>query len=641
MEDPQSPKRAVRIAGASGGFTDRVRAIASMAQDPTVDAIVGDWLSENVMTGYGAGKVKALTVKGGSEGSDEDSRPLEERMKTAQYANTFLQCFEPAIPHLAKNGMKLVVNAGASDTKLLAEVCVKMVTDAGHDLKVAWVEGDDVTDTFQKMISQGEKFPNSITKKDLADWGFEPISAQCYLGSFGIAEALKHGADIVICGRVSDAGPTIGISAWWHNWGPEDYNELAGALIAGHLIECSAFITGGYYSRFKDLMKQKKHLNIGFPIVEVDHRGECTIVKEKNTGGCVNTETVISQLLYEISGPLYFNSDVVAQLTDIQVAQTGEDKVHVSCVTGLPPPPTTRLGVTAHGGYQAEFHFYLAGLDIEEKCQWMEEQVRFALGEDLINKFSLLDFQLHGTSTLNAPSLQLATVDFRIFAQAQDPKLFDPSLPDGFNRRILETVLQSCPGVSRSNDLRQTTAKPYFEYWVTLIPQSVLTHRVHFLFPTTTHHKAAISIPNPRTTTIYPPSQDSYETLHPVPSLTSTFGPTSLAPLGHIVLGRSGDKASNCNVGFFVRHADEYAWLCTFLTIDKIRELLAEDYKPGTKIDRFEMAGLKAVHFLLHDHLDRGYNACSKYDTLGKNDCEYLRAKVVEIPKRFLERGRV
>lgn len=143
---------------------------------------------------------------------------------------------------------------------------------------------------------------------------------------------------------------------------------------------------------------------------------------------------------------------------------------------------------------------------------------------------------------------------------------------------------------------------------------------------------------SPKITHTYP-KQSSYETSNPIP--LSTFGATELAPLGYIVLGRSGDKASNCNVGFFVRHDDEWDWLRSFLTIDKMKELLGPDDYTGNQIDRFEMPNIRAVHFLLYDHLDRGYNACSKYDTLGKNDCEYLRAKLVPLPKRFLERGRV
>jgi hypothetical protein len=193
------------------------------------------------------------------------------------------------------------------------------------------------------------------------------------------------------------------------------------------------------------LLKSKKHLNLGFPIAEIDVEGQCIIAKEENTGGCVSTETVISQLVYEISGPSYYNSDVVAHLEGINVEQVAEDRVRVTGIKGSPPPPTTRMGITAHGGYQAEFHFYFVGLDIEEKCRWMEEQIRHSMGEELIKKFSLLKFHRHGTSPYNPPTQELATVDFRIFAQTSDPEVFRVDSPDGFSRRILETVLQSVP----------------------------------------------------------------------------------------------------------------------------------------------------------------------------------------------------
>ncbi|CAM1505007.1 Fc.00g106440.m01.CDS01 [Cosmosporella sp. VM-42] len=617
-------RRPVRIGGASGGFTDRVAAISRLAKDPGVDAIVGDWLSENVMTGYGAGKAR--------QDPSVVERSLDERKQTAMYASTFLQCFEPAIPFLAKNKTKLAVNAGASDTELLANVVLDMVQKAGYNMNVAWVEGDDVTVPFKKMVSDGHAFKSVTDGKSLKEWGHEPLCAQAYLGSLGIAEALRQGADIVICGRVSDAAPTIGLAAWWHKWKADQFDELAGALIAGHLIECSAFVTGGYYSRFKELMKAKKHLGLGFPIAEVFGNGECNITKESQTNGVVNIETVTSQLVYEISGPLYFNSDVVADLHNIQMQQLGEDVVHVSGLKGLPPPPTTRVGITAHGGYQAEWHFYLVGLDIEEKCQWMEEQARHAIGEELIKEFTMLKFHVHGSSPVNPINQEIATVDFRIFAQGPRAELFDGSLPDGFARKLYETVLQSCPGVSRPNDLRQSAPKSYWEYFVTLIPQSVCTHRVHLLFG----DKSITPIPMPPVTKDHGP-QESYDAKN-TRSLDS-FGPTIGAPLGWVALSRSGDKASDANVGFFVSDDEQWEWLRAILTIAKLKELLGPHEYSGGRVDRFELANIRAVHFLLKNHLDRGYNSGSKLDTLAKNLGEYLRAKVVPVPKKFIESG--
>jgi hypothetical protein len=192
-------------------------------------------------------------------------------------------------------------------------------------------------------------------------------------------------------------------------------------------------------------MKRKKHINLGLPIAEVQADGTCIITKQKNTGGCVNTETVISQLVYEISGPYYYNSDVVAYLEKMKVEQVAEDCVLVSGVEGDAPPPTTRLGVTAHGGYQAEFHFTLCGLDLAEKTQMMEDQIRASMGDEMMRKFSMLKFHRHGTCPDNPPTQEYGTVDFRIFAQCRDADIFDLASPQAFNRRILETVLQSVP----------------------------------------------------------------------------------------------------------------------------------------------------------------------------------------------------
>ena len=228
------------------------------------------------MTGYAVGK----EARKKAELSRDTPFSFAEKLADAHFASTFLQCFSRGLPALRTNGAKLVVNAGASDTELLAEVVRRACKDAEWDAKVAWVEGDEVTDVFMEMVASGHVFRNSCDGKTLTEWGHEPVSAQAYLGSLGIAEALRCGADIVICGRVSDAAPTIGLSAWWHDWSAEAYDALAGALIAGHLIECSAFITGGYWSGFKTLLAEGKHLNLGFPVAEVEDSGSCVITKE-------------------------------------------------------------------------------------------------------------------------------------------------------------------------------------------------------------------------------------------------------------------------------------------------------------------------------------------------------------------------
>lgn len=425
------------------------------------------------------------------------------------------------------------------------------------------------------------------------------------------------------------------ICRWWHGWKADQFDELAGSLIIGHLLECAAYVSGGYSSDFKDLLRKGKHIDMGFPICAIDEKGEGVMYKEKNTGGCMTVNSVSSQLLYEIQGPQYYNCDVTAWLEDVKFEQIGEDQVKVSGVKGLPPPPTTKVGLTGFAGWQAEYHVYFVGLDIEEKCKWTEEQVKYELGPETLAKFTTLKFMQNGTSVPDARDQDVATVDFRIFAQTKDRELLNMRNPDGFFRKSMVTFLQSVPGASLGNDMRQAEGKPYYEYHPALLPQSEFKQRVHCLW-----QQKIVDIAPPPEFRTFDRQQPSYETKDPVD--LSSFGETVRLPLGKIVLGRSGDKCSDANVGLFVRHDDEWDWLRSFLTVDRIKELLGPLEAPKSKsIDRFELKNIRAVHFLLHDHLDRGYDACSTYDTLGKNVCEFIRMRVVDLPKKFVDRGTV
>ncbi|KAF1847066.1 DUF1446-domain-containing protein [Cucurbitaria berberidis CBS 394.84] len=627
-------RRPVRVGGASGGFSDRVRAISSLAKDD-VDVIVGDWLSEMTMTMHGTGKIK-------NKEQMLQARTFEDKLNHAMFAENFMDCFTPAIEDIATRGIKLCVNAGASDTELLAQLVDKTCRDAGHPLKVAWIEGDDVTGTVKNMLNKGEGFKSLMHNRSVAEWGLEPVCAQCYLGGLGIARALTEGADIVIAGRVSDASPIIGAAAWWHDWTNDQFDELAGSLVIGHLLECAAYVSGGYCSDFRSLLAQGKHINMGFPICAINNKGEGVMYKEKNTGGCMTVSSVTSQLLYEIQGPLYYNCDVTANLEGIKIEQIGEDQVKVSGVKGLPPPPTTKVGITGFAGWQAEYHIYLVGLHMEEKCRWIEEQIRYELGEELIKKFDVLKFMQNGSSVVDSRNQDVATVDFRVFAQSKDREILNMRNPKGFFRISMVNFLMSCPGASLGNDVRQAEGKPYYEYHPSLLPQAAVQQRAHLIWEGEEKDgfkegKKVIDVPLAPEFREYDRQQPSYETTNPVD--LSYFGPTVRLPLGSIVLGRSGDKCSDANVGLFVRNDDEWEWLRSLLTIEKIKELLGPEEFKGKPVDRFEMPNVRAVHFLLHDHLDRGYDACSTYDTLGKNVCEYLRAKTVDIPVQFVKRG--
>ncbi|KAK6384722.1 hypothetical protein LTS17_002285 [Exophiala oligosperma] len=612
-------RRPVRIAGASGGVYDRKRAIHDLAKNEELDFIVGDWMSEASMTLRGADRY------GKNEGS----------LVGKGYEPYFLEQLEPALPDLAKKGIKLCVNAGGSDVEGLASAVQDLIKQHGINLSVGYVDGDDITETVFDLIKNGQKFVNLSTGESLNDWGLEPICAQCYLGGSGIAAVFSAGADIVICGRVADASVCVGPAMYWHGWTRDNLDELGGTLMIGHIIECSTYATGGYFSGFKQLGVDDT--DMGYPIAHIDHKGEAIITMERGRDGLVSPETITSQLLYEIQGLNYYNSDVTANIESIRVKSVGKNEVKVSGVKGLPPPSTTRVGITAKGGYQAEFHFYLTGLDIQEKFEMVKRQTLAAMGGN-VKKFSCLSFTMAGVVAEDPQSQDEATVDMRIFAQSRTPEILSAgglveSDRGSFARYCVENLLQGYPGSTMAIDMRQAIGKPFFEYFPTLINQKLVKELAHF------PNGESVRIEPPLLTKEYPPGQQQSSDTRSPADLTQ-FGPTKPAPLGYIAYGRSGDKSSNCNVGIFVRRDDEWDWLRTILTTEKMKQLLAKDYKGG-RIERCEMPGIRAVHFHLVDHLERGYTATSGYDCLGKNCCEYIRVKILDIPVRFLERGRV
>src|SRR6266545_1270169 len=298
-----------------------------------VDVVTGDYLAEVTMLVLA--KVRARRPGGG-------------------YAGSFLRQLEPVAAEIAGRGIKVVVNACGL---------------AGAGLAVGHVEGDDLTERLPELLAEGHDLAHLDTGTPFASWGHQPLTANAYLGGFGIAAALAAGADVVVTGRVADASLVSGAAAWWWGWTPGEHDALAGAVVAGHVIECGAQATGGNFSGFREIADLT---HPGFPLAEIGRDGSSVITKHPGAGGAVTVDTVTAQLLYEVDGPGYLNPDVVARLDTVRLEPEGTDRVRIGGVAGLPPPPTTKLAVTGLGGWRNAATLVLTGLDVDAKAALAE-----------------------------------------------------------------------------------------------------------------------------------------------------------------------------------------------------------------------------------------------------------------------------
>lgn len=395
-----------------------------------VDFITGDWLAENNMA-QEAAAIDAGTGQGFKKNSWEG--------------------LQLSMDVIAQKGIKVIINGGGLGPQNLARKCQELITANDYDLNVAYVSGDNITGRVRSSLKKTGKLPDSFqdgSGKNHRDAKFtadEVLASTAYLGARAIVKALENGADIIICGRVADAAPIIGAAWWWFGWQDTDYDRLAGAFLAGHIIECSAYASGSNFSGFSRFPLET-FVDSGFPIAEVEQDGSCVITKHEGTGGMVTEETIKCQLLYEIQGNVYLNSDVTAILDHVQIKQEGKDRVRFSGIKGRPPPPTTKLAVFFKGGYESQNLANFAGYSTRRKHKLYETQIRKRLEEQgLTKQFDILEFQMIGDPRPDPRRMFESTTYSRIFAQAKKPE------PLSALKLILADDTQQKPSVSTRN----------------------------------------------------------------------------------------------------------------------------------------------------------------------------------------------
>jgi hypothetical protein len=603
---PAAARRPIRIGNSSGFFGDRMAAAREMVEGGPVDVLTGDYLAELTMLILWKARQK-----------DPD----------AGYARTVLAQLEQVLGTCLDRGIKIVNNAGGLNPAGLAGQFAALAERLGLHPKIGYVTGDDLLPRLDELTAAGHRLRNLDTGQSLADAGDKPVTANAYLGGWGITAALDAGADIVICPRVTDASLVTGPAAWWHGWGREDFDQLAGAVAAGHVIECGPQATGGNYSYLHEITDRRYP---GFPIAEVAHDGSSVITKHADTGGLVSVGTVTAQLLYEIAEPAYLNPDVVAHFDTITVAQQAPHRVRLSGTRGTPPPPTLKVCVNFLGGYRNTMTLVLTGLDIEEKAAWAQDELFAVLGGR--DQFADVDVRLLRFDHPDAPSNEQAVAHLRVTVKDRDPR----AVGRRFSNATMELALGGYAGFHTTTPPSAESA--YGIYWPTTVPASEVAHVAVLPDGTRLDVPAASVTAVPAATAPRPddataPRPDA--AADPPPPLAG--GQAVRAPLGRVCAARSGDKGGNANVGLWARDAAGYRWLRGYLTVERLRELLPE--ARDLEIRRFELPNLFAVNFVIAGLLGEGVASSTRPDPQAKGLGEYLRSRLVELPLDLLDGG--
>jgi hypothetical protein len=580
----------IRIANCSGFFGDRLSAAKEMVEGGPIHALTGDWLAELTMLILARTRMKR---PGGG------------------YARTFVMQMEQVMGTCLDRGIKVVSNAGGLDPDGCAEAVAQVAEKLGLHPKIAYVRGDDLLPRMGELIAadQLRHFETDEPIKDASAF----LTANAYLGCWGIVEALQQGADIVITGRCTDAAIVCGPAAWHHGWGRTDWNALAGSVVAGHVIECGTQATGGNYSFFTEVPGMAR---VGFPWAEVAEDGSSVIGKHDGTGGEVSVGTITSQLLYEIGGPQYYGPDVTTRFDTIQLEQQGPDRVRMHGIQGEPPPATLKVCINRPGGFRNDMSVCLTGLDIEAKAKLVEEAFWVACPyapED----FEQITTRIMRTDKLDPETNEQAVAILKISAKDPDEK----KVGRAFSNAVIELALASIPGFFGVGG-GPGAGRPFGVYEPACVPAEVVPQEVVVLGGET---REVSSVIPPAPVSVAPASG---------PTALAPTGSTVRAPLGAIFGARSGDKGGNANLGIFARSDEAWAWLDGFLSVERLRELLPE--VAALRVDRYALPAIRSLNFVIHGLLEEGVAASTRQDPQAKSLGEWLRARVVDVPAALL-----
>ena len=584
-------KNTIKIANCSGFYGDRLSAAKEMVDGGPIDVLTGDYLAELTMAILYGQKIQ--------------------RGEGAGYVGTFLKQLKQIASSCSEKNIKVVSNAGGLNPKSMADEVKNILDSEGLNLKVAYIDGDDFMDKFDELKKNGEELKNLDTGASLFNQNLPAVSANYYLGCWGIKKALDEGADIVICPRVTDAALVMGPAAWKFNWSRDDYDKLAGSLAAGHIIECGAQATGGNYSFFKEVPSFQ---NVGFPIAEIEESGNFKIYKHKGTGGLVSTGTVTAQLLYEISSPKYLSPDVIAHFDSLKIKDLGDDKVFISNVKGSPPTNKHKACINLAGGYKNSMELIVTGLDIEEKARIFTDELFRSLGGK--DEFDDVSIQLIRTDKKEPLTNEEAMAILKIDVKSSSPE----KVGRIFSAKVIELALANYPGWTAQSEIKQ--ASPFISYWPALVDSKNVKEKLHF-----NNESEVIEIEK---------HQEQPINLEKINIDEYVSKDIEKINFGRIFGTRSGDKGGCANLGVWAKDASSYSYLYHFLTVEQLKKLLPD--LECFEIERYELPNIFALNFYVKGILENGVSSNNRKDGQAKSLGEYLGTKLIDCPKEFIEK---
>ncbi|WP_338497997.1 acyclic terpene utilization AtuA family protein [Pseudomonas sp. WP18] len=589
----------IRIGCASAFWGDTCSAAAQLVEGGALDYLVFDYLAEVTMSILAGARLKD---------------------PQAGYATDFIEVLTPLLPRLHAERIRVISNAGGVNPQACAAALQAACDQAGVPLKIAVLLGDDLQGQWDRLAGQGlrEMFSGEPLPPAC-------VSSNAYLGSPGIVEALRLGADIVITGRVVDSAVVSAPLVHEFGWAWDDYDKLAQAALAGHLIECGAQCTGG---NFTDWREVPDYEHIGFPIVDVSADGQFIVTKAPGTGGLITPLTVGEQLLYEIGDPQgYLLPDVICDFSQVRLIQQGKHAVRVHGARGLPPSDQYKVCATGLDGYRCTATCLIAGIDAVAKAE--------RVGQAIIARTSQM-FSQRGWAPYREVNVELlgSEATYGQHRRRQDTREVVLKLavrhPDRqalvlFSREIAQAATGMAPGLTGMVGGRPTVS-PLIRLFSFLIDKA--------------HCTLAIECQGQRHPCPLPPL-DTLQT-GDLPLAADVPKPQGRAdasvPLVKLAVARSGDKGNHVNIGVIARAPEYLPWIAEALTPEVVVDWMSHVLDPLLgRVERWYLPGTHSLNFLLENALGGGGAASLRGDPQGKALAQQLLDIQIPVPQSIAD----